>query len=134
MSRSEYYRISKKQDSERNQLENHVINCFKRHKGNYGRIRIRKELLNKGIDISEYRISKILKKNGLVAKSGRTGKPRPPKPTEQQYIEENLIKDKNTKIIVYCRSGNRSATAANTLINLGYTNVYDLGAMSNCFN
>ena len=94
MSRSEYYRISKKQDSERNQLENYVINCFKRHKGNYGRIRIRKELLNKGIDISEYRISKILKKNGLVAKSGRTGKPRPPKPTEQQYIEENLIKDK----------------------------------------
>ena len=94
MSRSEYYRISQKQDSERNQLENYVINCFKRHKGNYGRIRIRKELLNKGIDISEYRISKILKKNGLVAKSGRSGKPRPPKPTEQQYIEENLIKDK----------------------------------------
>ena len=45
---------------------------------------------------------------------------------------EKLVSDKNTKIIVYCRSGNRSATAANTLINLGYTNVYDLGAMSNC--
>ena len=45
---------------------------------------------------------------------------------------ESLVKDKNTKIIVYCRSGNRSATAANTLINLGYKNVYDLGAMSNC--
>jgi rhodanese-related sulfurtransferase len=47
---------------------------------------------------------------------------------------ETLVKDKNTKIIVYCRSGNRSATAANTLINLGYKNVYDLGAMSNCSN
>ena len=45
---------------------------------------------------------------------------------------ESLLKDKNTKIIVYCRSGNRSATAANTLINLGYKNVYDLGAMNNC--
>lgn len=45
---------------------------------------------------------------------------------------EKLVSDKNTKIIVYCRSGNRSATAAKTLINLGYTNVYDLGAMSNC--
>lgn len=45
---------------------------------------------------------------------------------------ENLVSDKNTKIIVYCRSGNRSATAANTLINLGYKNVYDLGAMNNC--
>ena len=47
---------------------------------------------------------------------------------------ETLIKDKDTKIIVYCRSGNRSATAADTLINLGYKNVYDLGAMSNCSN
>ncbi len=45
---------------------------------------------------------------------------------------EDLVKDKKTKIIVYCRSGNRSATAADTLINLGYKNVYDLGAMSNC--
>ncbi len=45
---------------------------------------------------------------------------------------ETLVKDKNTKIIVYCRSGNRSATAADTLINLGYKNVYDLGAMDNC--
>lgn len=45
---------------------------------------------------------------------------------------ETLVSDKDTKIIVYCRSGNRSATAANTLINLGYKNVYDLGAMSNC--
>ena len=38
--------------------------------------------------------SKILKKNGLVAKSGRTGKARHSKPTEQQYVEENLIKNK----------------------------------------
>ena len=45
---------------------------------------------------------------------------------------EDKITDKATKIIVYCRSGNRSATAANALINKGYTNVYDLGGMSNC--
>ena len=45
---------------------------------------------------------------------------------------ETMVKDKNTHIIVYCRSGNRSATAAQTLINLGYKNVYDLGAMDNC--
>ena len=94
MSRSEYYRIVREQDNEEKELEKTVINCFKKHKGNYGRIRIRKDLLSKGIDISEYRIARILKKNGLTAKSGRTGKPKPPKPTEQQYIEENLIKDK----------------------------------------
>jgi phage shock protein E len=40
-----------------------------------------------------------------------------------------LAPDKNTRIIVYCRSGRRSASAAKTLINLGYTNVYDLGGI-----
>ncbi len=45
---------------------------------------------------------------------------------------ETLVPDKNATIIVYCRSGNRSATALETLNNLGYKNVYDLGAMSNC--
>lgn len=37
---------------------------------------------------------------------------------------------KDKKIIVYCRSGNRSSMAASELINMGYTNVYDLGAIS----
>jgi phage shock protein E len=46
----------------------------------------------------------------------------------------NEISDKDTKIVLYCRSGNRSATAKDVLTNLGYKNVYDLGAMSNCFN
>ena len=94
VSKSEYYRIAKKQDNEEKTEENAVINCFKRNKGNYGRIRIRKELLKERISVSEYRIAKILKKHGLVAKSGRNRKARPPKPTEQQYIEENLIKNK----------------------------------------
>ena len=94
VSRSEYYRITREQDSEEKELEKAVINCFEKHKGNYGRIRIRKELQEKEINITEYRIAGILKKNGLIAKSGRTGKVRPPKPTEQQYIEGNLIKDK----------------------------------------
>ena len=42
------------------------------------------------------------------------------------------ISDKNTKIVLYCRSGNRSATAGQTLIDMGYKNVYDMGGMSNC--
>ena len=40
--------------------------------------------------------------------------------------------DINTKIIVYCKSGNRSGQAYNNLKNAGYKNVYDLGAMSSC--
>lgn len=48
---------------------------------------------------------------------------------------ENKIKDISADydqaIIVYCRSGNRSAKAAQTLIDMGYRNVYDLGGISN---
>ena len=34
--------------------------------------------------------------------------------------------DKDAKIIVYCASGVRSATAAKTLVDAGYTNIYNL--------
>ena len=43
---------------------------------------------------------------------------------------EEITED--TIIIVYCRSGARSKNSANELIKMGYKNVYDLGAMSNC--
>lgn len=39
--------------------------------------------------------------------------------------------DKATPVVVYCRSGARSAAAANTLRGLGFAKVEDLGAMSN---
>ncbi len=70
--------------------------------------------------------------------------------TEAEYNEKHLskainipnekIKDiknheeitKDTIIIVYCRSGARSKNSANELINMGYKNVYDLGAITNC--
>lgn len=42
-------------------------------------------------------------------------------------IDENTNLDKNKNIFVYCKSGNRSEVAFNTLTNLGYT-VYDLGS------
>ena len=42
---------------------------------------------------------------------------------------ENIISEKDTKIFVYCRSGNRSAQAAQILADLGYTNVFDIGGI-----
>lgn len=42
---------------------------------------------------------------------------------------EEVLKDKKEKILVYCRSGNRSATAAKTLIEMGYENVLDFGGI-----
>ena len=40
------------------------------------------------------------------------------------------LPDKDAEILVYCRSGRRSAIAANALINMGYTNVLDFGGIN----
>ena len=93
VARSGYYRLPRRTEEEK-ALEQAVIHSFRQNRGRYGRIRIRKELLGKGIDVSEYRISKILRKNGLEAKSGRTGRKKRTAPSQAQYLEENLIKDK----------------------------------------
>jgi rhodanese-related sulfurtransferase len=42
----------------------------------------------------------------------------------------SLLPDKDAEIIVYCRSGNRSAQAASLLVDLGYTNVSDMGGIN----
>ena len=44
-------------------------------------------------------------------------------------IEKNLDKlpaDKNAKVVLYCRSGRMSTLAAETLVRLGYTNVWNV--------
>lgn len=40
--------------------------------------------------------------------------------------EDELPEDKSTTILLYCRSGNRSQAAAQTLLDLGYDDVRDL--------
>lgn len=42
---------------------------------------------------------------------------------------EIKLKDKNKKILVYCRSGRRSAMACDILDELGYSDVYDFGGI-----
>lgn len=47
---------------------------------------------------------------------------------------EGVTKSKIDNIIVYCRSGARSKEAVLKIIELGYTNVYDLGSINNWEN
>ena len=41
-----------------------------------------------------------------------------------------VIDDLDTVVLVYCRSGNRSKTASQALVDLGYTNVYEFGGIN----
>ena len=41
-----------------------------------------------------------------------------------------VISDKDSVILVYCRSGNRSKTASKALAELGYTQIYEFGGIN----
>ena len=41
-----------------------------------------------------------------------------------------VIPEKDSVVLVYCRSGNRSKTASQALADLGYTNVYEFGGIN----
>lgn len=42
----------------------------------------------------------------------------------------SVIPEKETTVLVYCRSGNRSKTAAAKLAELGYTEIYEFGGIN----
>ena len=48
--------------------------------------------------------------------------------TERSAAE--LIPDKDTVVLVYCRSGNRSKQASSALAELGYTGIYEFGGIN----
>ena len=41
-----------------------------------------------------------------------------------------VIPEKDSTVLVYCRSGNRSKTASSTLADLGYTDIYEFGGIN----
>ncbi len=49
--------------------------------------------------------------------------------TEIALQAETLLPDKDQPILVYCRSGRRSAAASQALLDMGYTHVYDFGGI-----
>ena len=49
--------------------------------------------------------------------------------TEIETKAESVLTDKEQLILVYCRSGRRSKIAAQSLADLGYTNVHEFGGI-----
>lgn len=91
---------------------------------------------NKVNQINKDELKKLLEKDNTVLIDVRT---------KEEYESGNIEKSinipldeidsikikKNKNIVVYCRSGVRSETAANKLIEMGYTRVYDFGSIDN---
>ncbi|HOO13214.1 MAG TPA: rhodanese-like domain-containing protein, partial [Bacillota bacterium] len=49
--------------------------------------------------------------------------------TEIESLAEEILPDKNATILIYCKSGKKSAEAAEKLVKMGYTKVYDFGGI-----
>ena len=50
--------------------------------------------------------------------------------TSDETTAAEVIPEKDSTVLVYCRSGNRSKTASSTLADLGYTNIYEFGGIN----
>ncbi len=50
--------------------------------------------------------------------------------TIDEETAAEVIPDKDSTVLVYCRSGNRSKTASSALAELGYTNIYEFGGIN----
>ena len=50
--------------------------------------------------------------------------------TIDETTAAEAIPEKDSTVLVYCRSGNRSKTASSTLVDLGYTNIYEFGGIN----
>lgn len=50
--------------------------------------------------------------------------------TIDETTAAEVIPEKDSTVLVYCRSGNRSKTASASLADLGYTNIYEFGGIN----
>lgn len=50
--------------------------------------------------------------------------------TIDEETAAKVIPEKDSTVLVYCRSGNRSKTASSALAELGYTNIYEFGGIN----
>ena len=111
ISRSSVYYKPKKKSCD-TKLDNLIIAIFRKSKNNYGTRKIKKELEKKGYRVSRRRISKIMKKYGLVSNY-----------TVKQYKAHNskCNEDKTTNIVD--RDFNKKQALDVVVSDLTYVNV-----------
>lgn len=90
--------------------------------------------------ISPYIAQEMMKEEGVIIVDVRTqseyesghirGAVLIPNETITEDDMPSVLPDKNQTILIYCRSGNRSAQAARKLVSQGYINVYDFGGIN----
>ena len=49
---------------------------------------------------------------------------------QERILESTKQYPKETTLILYCSTGSRSRLAANLLVSMGYSNIYDMGKVS----
>lgn len=88
-----YYRRKHPAENKLPKETESVVNMFYKHFGNFGRRIIRRELLADNIKISEHKIRKIMKMQGLCSKYGRKKGKNVHTASEvsEKYISENLF-------------------------------------------
>ncbi len=94
ISRGCYYRKKRPLKDGEKRLEDAVASSFQKNNGAYGRIRIQKELGLNGIEVSEWKVSRIMKSKGLVAKGVKKRRWMPAPSTGEKIKKRNLIYDK----------------------------------------
>ena len=94
VSQSGYYAAVNARATERQKhylsLRDQIIKTFYFHKGRYGRIRLKRELADDGIIVSEKFIAKVLRENGLVARAKRGFRPKTTTPGEGNAAPNHL--------------------------------------------
>ncbi len=87
--------------------------------------RVAPEELKKAIDTGETCIILDVRTSGEHARGKIAGSMNIPVDSVSCDVEK-VVPDKQIKVYVYCLSGSRSAHAVDVMIQLGYTNVFDV--------
>lgn len=90
--------------------------------------RISMEAAKKNLDINKSIVLLDVRPKMEYAEGHIEGAINMPLDQLEEVVEERISK-KNQTIYLYCRSGIRTLTAGDILLNLGYTSIYDVGGI-----